>query len=47
MALKDSSIDQKKVDKSASQHMGEDHARSTSKALVFPGNKRVKHVKCC
>lgn len=44
MAVKDSSRDQKEVDKSASQHMGEDHARSTSKALVFPGSKQVKHV---
>lgn len=44
MAVKDSSRDQKEVDKSASQHMGEDHARSISKALVFPGSKQVKHV---
>ena len=44
MALKDSSRDQKKVDKSASQYMGEDHSRSTSKALVFPESKQVKHV---
>lgn len=44
MAVKDSSRDQKEVDKSASQHLSEDHSRSKSKALVFPGSKQVKHV---